>query len=970
MAQSTGTIAGAAKDTTGAVLPGVTVEAASPALIEKVRTVTTDSAGEYKIVDLRPGTYSVTFTLTGFGTVKREQLTLNSGVTLQVNADMKVGSIEETITVSGASPVVDTQNVRGQTVLTREVLDALPNAKNPQGLITLTVGAVAANRPGARDVGGTKGEDVSPGTLHGGSNSLKMVDGMYLGSTNFPAYVRHPFNQLDVEEIVVESTGLSAESLNGLNFNMISKSGGNRFSVVFNGEYAGSALQSPNLSDDLKARGLASANELRKVRDVGFSVGGPLKRDRLWFFTAHRWWGGEEYVADLFYNKNPNPLLFTPDPTRQAFSEDYARDNTGRVTWQATTKQRLAFTASVGNWCHCMYDSGGGGFGVITAPEARVDLHVDPSHLVMATWTYPATSRLLFSASFNSIGEHQRDKPTRGSVAGARALRDLGTGVRYGSFMADSASWSDTYGDMGEQGNRSVQVLASYVTGSHAFKFGIRNAWGTARLGTPEGISSNFPDYYYLRNGVPVQIGQKAQPHYSRADMKSELGFFAQDQWTVKRLTLNLGVRYDRLHTIVPAGTRPGGIYAPSFSYSEVDCTPCWNDISPRLGAAYDLFGNGKTAVKAFLGKFLVVSRAELSNAVNPALSFASFVTRTWNDLNTDFVPNCDLTNRGANGECGAVSDSRFGQPVPVTKFAKDVTEGWGLRPHYWQGSVGIQHELMPGIGVSAAYFRTSYGNNFNLNNPARDNLRVTPEDFDPYCVTAPSDTRLRGGGGYQVCGLYDVKPAKFGQVDNIVTRSAYVDNTQVYNGMQLTVSARKDRWLVSGGFSTGQTEIDNCHVPDAPPQFCKTTLPFMGQTQIKFLGTFPIPGGVVGSVTVLSLPGFIRSANMAFTNAQIAPSLGRNLAACGAAVVCNAAVTIRLDEPNSLYEPRQNQVDLRFGRPFRAGKVRVEPSLYVYNLFNAASVLNLNGTYGAAWLRPSDILTARFAKLGARITF
>ena len=189
---TSGAIAGEVKDTTGAVLPGVTVEAASPALIEKVRTVVTDNQGRYQIVELRPGTYSVTFALAGFSSVRRQGIELTTGFTANVNAEMRVGSLEETITVSGASPVVDVENVRTQSVLSRDVLDAVPTGKALSGFQSLTLGA----RGAAQDVGGNKGEIATAMSVHGNRSGDMQVtyDGYRLntwhggGRRGFPPF--------------------------------------------------------------------------------------------------------------------------------------------------------------------------------------------------------------------------------------------------------------------------------------------------------------------------------------------------------------------------------------------------------------------------------------------------------------------------------------------------------------------------------------------------------------------------------------------------------------------------------------------------------------------------------------------------------------------------------------------------------------------------------------------------------------
>ena len=289
LAQSTGGIAGTVKDTSGAVLPGVTVEAASPALIEKVRTVVTDDQGQYKIVDLRPGTYTVTITLPGFSTFKREGLELSAGFTATVNADLKVGGLEETVTVTGASPIVDVQNARSQQVIKSDVIEALPaGSRNIMSYISLTLGAVNSSA-GRNDVGGDKGEQSTGVALHGsrGDDGRTNWDGMntnvFFGGAGGQQRT-YLFNTVAVQEVVVDTGGNNAESeTGGANINMVPKEGGNRLKLFGTANFTNESFSEKKVPDDLKARGITDQSSLKKIYDYGVGVGGPLKQDRAWF---------------------------------------------------------------------------------------------------------------------------------------------------------------------------------------------------------------------------------------------------------------------------------------------------------------------------------------------------------------------------------------------------------------------------------------------------------------------------------------------------------------------------------------------------------------------------------------------------------------------------------------------------------------------------------------------------------------
>ena len=285
MAFGQSAITGVVRDTSGAVLPGVTVEAASPVLIEKSRAATTDGDGRFQIIDLRPGTYTVTFSLEGFSSFKRDGIDLPSNFTATVNADMKVGSLEETITVSGQAPVVDVSNATQQTVMNRAVLDAVPTGRSVQTLSALMPGA----RLALPDVGGNSGMQNRDISVHGsdGRDMTFMVDGMVLNGIEGDGSVQSYFNEMMFEEVTYQTSGINAEtSAGGVRANMIPKDGGNNFKGTLFASFGNDALQSNNLTQDLINRGLAAPDALFRIWDVNIAEGGPIMRNRLWFFSS------------------------------------------------------------------------------------------------------------------------------------------------------------------------------------------------------------------------------------------------------------------------------------------------------------------------------------------------------------------------------------------------------------------------------------------------------------------------------------------------------------------------------------------------------------------------------------------------------------------------------------------------------------------------------------------------------------
>ena len=862
-ATSNGGIAGVVKDTSGAVLPGVTVEAASPALIEKVKTVVTDGQGEYKILELRPGTYTVTFTLAGFGPVRREGVELTSGFTAAVNADLKVGSLEETVTVSGQSPLVDVQNTNVQQVLTNQVIESIPSSRGFSSFITLTSGARAD--PRATDVGGTQNDNAQAGTIWGGRSGefRVLLDGMSTYGTGQGRGIM--YNTATAQEFNVALGGANAETeWGGMIINLIPKDGGNIFSGFFNTSGTNGSLQSNNLDNTLRGLGLTVVNTVDKIWDVNGTLGGPFLKDKLWFFVAARSWGSDKFVGGNYANAAQGTFLgapdsgvvaYVPDLSRPADRVDQNRDYTGRLTWQISPRNKVNFE-HIEEYVEFLYAIDF----LPLSPEAAARQKFDPDTVSQVTWSSPVTSKLLLEAGAQYFNYHYNVFRSPGVAPTDIPITELSTGYQYGSTPIGQQG----YGNHPVNQTNSRGSL-SYITGSHAFKTGFQTQSSNKTAFTE--INGNVS--YNLLNGVPVSLTQYATPYFTEAALRMDLGLYAQDQWTLKRLTLNLGLRYDYLNEYAPAENLPATQFLPARSYAAVNNVPDWKDLNVRLGGAYDLFGNGKTAIKGSVGRYVVVETDAISLALNPVTTVVNNVTRTWNDVNGNFVPDCDLNSPAANGECGADSNKTFGQSVITTHYANQFLNGLGVRADNWLALVELQHELAPGLSVHADYARRWYGNF-----PATVNQAVGPANFSPYSITAPVDPRLPGGGGYPITGLYDVNPTSFGQVNNLVNlASNYGTQTEVSNFIDLSVNARfHNGALVTGAFDIGHTETNNCNVVQNNPQiadpfvpnlfgtgssasgqatgetaprmqnYCDIVTPWSAQMQFKLLGMYPLP--------------------------------------------------------------------------------------------------------------------------------
>jgi hypothetical protein len=375
----TGVVAGAVKDATGAILPGVTVEASSPALIEKVRTVVTDGDGQYKIVELRPGVYTVTFTLPGFNAVKREGIELTTGFTATVNADLKVGDVSETITVSGQTPIVDIQNVAQARVLTRDALDQVPTAKLYTNLGILLPGAVPGGvQRNSQDVGGATGQSFVILGIHGGrvTDEQVQLNGMQYQMQFAQGGASPVLVPVDgsIEEYNLEFSAHSAEmETGGLRINIVPKDGGNTYRGTFSANFTDSSLNSNNFDESLRQRGLNSTDKVKNVWIVNPAFGGPLVRDRLWFLGAYHKGLSENYVAGTYYNKTPGTFFYTADLSRPGIDDQRPQAANLRLTAQLSPKNKLSVYYDHNVLCACHYLIGPSALGAIRTPEASWD---------------------------------------------------------------------------------------------------------------------------------------------------------------------------------------------------------------------------------------------------------------------------------------------------------------------------------------------------------------------------------------------------------------------------------------------------------------------------------------------------------------------------------------------------------------------------------------------------------------------
>jgi hypothetical protein len=545
----------------------------------------------------------------------------------------------------------------------------------------------------------------------------------------------------------------------------------------------------------------------------------------------------------------------------------------------------------------------------------------------------------------------------------------------------------------------SLRASLTYVTGAHNLKFGYQGGFGNPSQ------TYNYPNQITqirMRDGVPNQLTQTVVVggpiKYVRNLVPTNL--YAQDQWSFKRMTLQGGVRYDSLISTYP-DSRVGGSgypYAPEEIFYPSRSTPGynWKDISPRIGAAYDPFGNGKTAVRFNLGRYMEAITATNNDLdMNPLVRTVVRTTRGWTDTNRNYVPDCDLTNPAANGECARMDNQNLGRQVFNRSFDPNYVGGWGTRPHNWSLGLSLQQEVAPRVSVTVGYHRNWWGNWYVV-----DNRATSFEDYTPFSIKAPGDPRLPGGGGYTISGLYNLVPSKVGQVDELAQSSKNFGNqTENWQGFDYSVMARLPWGLtVQGGAGTGRRLADGCAVraklpelgtgPTGQPNssvtanvlvttargalsvanpYCRFAEPY--RTDLRGLATYTIPrADVQVALTWMSVPGEYLEANFVADNAWIVAGpqpLGRPLTGA-------SNVTVNLIPPYTMFADRRNNMDFRVAKIVRFGGKRAQVGVDMYNLLNTDVVTAYNQTFvpGGPWLTPTAIQPARYARISMEFDF
>jgi hypothetical protein len=782
-----GSIAGTVRDAQGGVMPGVLVEVTSPNLIEKVRSTTTDGNGQYRLTNLPVGTYSVTFALEGFNKSQQNNIVLSTDFTAPVNATMTVGQLAETLVVSAEAPAVDVQNARQAVTFEGEALRELPTARNINSLLNLTPGISSRYAPsgafGAPGVcvggvgtfcnpglDGFNVGDSEDGTTR--AQGRVMVDGQVVNSgTALPLGGQTGGYTADIanaQEVNIQLSGALGESeTGGASINIVPRTGGNRYAGEFNTTYTRGGWFDRNTENYASVPALFQA--VISDHDVSGAYGGPIKRDRLWFYSVARDQGIHKLPVgiDFWPNLHEGKYGWNYQPDRSKPRVEYKnmwKNVNARITWQATQKNKFNIFWDEQDFCQdpCL-----GVVSVFTSPESWFSVQLRPNRLQQVSWTNPLTNKILLDAGLSAstveynTTEHREytnhvDVPRiteNGNTAGgddvAARVNIFAGGPGFG-LTSGSLNGALAGGGAEIRKTQSYRTRASvaYVTGSHNAKLGYEGGYFTQEQ--TNGINESQFSYNYnqpatscLTNTNPLACGQllaaqfpndpfnrtlRPVPanfvyHTGQGTVQDQVMYasvYLQDQWTLKRLTISGAVRYDHATSSYPETTVGPNKFVPTQANGDNFYTiPEWegvkyNDFTPRWGVAWDIFGNGKTSLKYNGGKYLTAANISgLYSSTNPARRTVNQLARNWTDNDVDRVVDCDVMNFQPNGECGTFLlfiPGTFTLGNDTARFGRDP---FGVAPvNLATTQCGRQSTGEPGIPDAVKAYCDAYGGN------------------------------------------------------------------------------------------------------------------------------------------------------------------------------------------------------------------------------------------------------------------
>jgi outer membrane receptor protein involved in Fe transport len=927
----TGSIVGVATDASNAVMPGVTVSLSGDRLIGGVQTQVTDTSGAYRFDRLPPGSYSVKFELQGFKTVTRDEIQISASFTASVNAKLEVGSVSESITVTGESPTVDTKSNLQQTVMTQQILEGVPSGRDPWSVAKIIPGVQVSTY----DVGGTQSFQQSSLSAHGSStNDVSYnIDG---ATVNWPGggggATMIYYDQGMFEEVNYMTSAIPAEVMaGGVSINMVTKDAGNKWRGDLRYNYTNGCLDPKNPtpgcleSDNLSgAPGLALGNPTQSGYDLNLAGGGALMKDRLWVNGSVRRW----IINKLVNAKN--------DDGTQAIDDNTLRNYSGKAVFSMSAQQKMSFAY---NW-----DNKTRGHRRDTPPTLVPDIaslvQDNPGASTQAKYT-GIHNKMVFESSF-SIMKGETDYDYQPNTP-ATAVRVVDTPA---DKAANAAQRAEQQPNSRIQFDNVLSYNKSSWGGDHLFKGGVQ----FARLYFDDKFQVLNNMYLNYSNGVPINVQEFNTPTEA-VNVDKVLGLFGQDSWSVGRnLTLNLGVRFDHNTGTLPAQSTAGGPFVPARTLDE--SSPIKQNIFVwRTGVSYDPFADGKTAIKASYSRYGLQVGIDRVLNVNPLQSASQ--TCPWTDPNGNGIAESNEFGTGCSGF-----------PNTTIRYGGANGPRW---PHSDEVTAGIEREIVKDMRVGVMYYHRT-----NRDQVGTRNTAVPSSAYAPFTVTVPN-----GPNGSTTAQVYNLLPAFNGLQSNIVDNDPYLDTT--YNGIEFTASKRfSQRWQMTTGLTAGKNtgglnggalgsgqiftgNGSDLNDPNAT-LFNNGIVGNDSQVAFRMSGSYRAPYDISIAGSLVSNSGYPYVSTYSVTRAA---------AAAAGVALTRASQTIFLSQRGDERLPSVTLIDLRISRSFRfSGNRRIEPTFDIFNLGNASTITSLNAGVGSTYLVPTGIVSPRIMKIGFVVNF
>jgi hypothetical protein len=989
-AQNTSQVFGKVTDASGGVMPGVTVTLSSPALLEP-RVAVTSVTGTYEFSGLAIGTYSVRFELAGFGTQVREGLQLQSGFNAQVNVDLQVATLEENVTVTGLSPIVDVRSTTQGTRFNTEELQAIPSARDVFQVLTQTPG-IAGDR---QNVGGThNGQQIGMFSRGAGDGQGRwFVDGVDRNDIANGRPFVIDFNSVDEVQVSTGGADVTMQTP-GVLVNVVTKSGGDVLKGATWLLRTDRALGSTNVTDALRAAGANSGNPLEYTNDYGGQLGGAIKKGRAWFWGTYGMQNVRLGVLN-YYKQTADCAPVQANPLSRSFSnvidclnvnkQDVpalgakfnVRPFAGNLVTVANSFGQRVETIRGADDLHPTFETTNK-MAYMLRSDSTYDLGVrywnhglwDPSWKFADQHTI--TDRWLVDVSYGHHCWCNSIVPQTDELRLAQPMLELTTGT-WGRSWSDSTIMFVT--------NNTLEFTSSYfmpgkLSGDHSFKFGYKY-----------GHYGEVYDRTYSGHGQAVFNSQPPLPLFSTAftarvirdyitpAFLNQHSTYVQDTYSRKRLTAIVGVRWDRQDDQVAAvsvaahafqgqptidGT-PFNLF-PAIDVPNVRAGVVWNTVAPRVGVTYDLTGDARNVIKgSYALYFEQRSAGQLSKALNPVGS--ARIDLGWTDLNGDKVVQANEINQGL-----IRSVTGFDPASPASLVSTNTVDPGITAPRTNEIVVGFGKEMAGDVGINASYVWRKY-DNFIWN----DTLGLTSADYSPVTLTPPASSCPSGARCETVTYF----------VPKVTLPSAYVvtnrpDFRHVYNGLELVVRKRSSRgWMLNGSYSYNTT----IEYYDSPAAYEDPT------NIAQRNGSQYAPSGGIGGGGGSNLAGIAINAKwIVKLNGSYRLPYNVNVSATGdlrqgypfaqAVNIASrpnraAAIAVLLDPVGAQRFPSVQTMDFRLDRAFKVGRTKLLPSFDMFNLLNANTVMGQRTNQNAANANQVfGILAPRIARVGLMVTF